>query len=63
MEKHSISITWMATVRLAADMATLDVSWTNYFTECKSKGESLSVSVSDCIRVRNNVMLCDFMER
>jgi len=36
MEKHSISIsgsnTWMATVRLAADKASLDVSWTNYFT-------------------------------
>ena len=32
--------TWMATVRLAADKATLDVSWTNYFTECKSKGRA-----------------------
>jgi len=30
----------MATVRLAADKATLDVSWTNYFTECKSKGRA-----------------------
>ena len=44
MEKHSISIsgsnTWMATVRLAADKATLDASWTNYFTECKSKGRA-----------------------
>ena len=44
MEKHSISIsssnTWMATVRLAAYKATLDVSWTNYFTECKSKGRA-----------------------
>ena len=44
MEKHSISIsgsnTWMATVTLAADKATLDVSWTNYFTECKSKGRA-----------------------
>jgi len=27
-------------VRLAADKATLDVSWTNYFTECKSKGRA-----------------------
>ena len=27
----------MATVRLAADKATLDVSWKNYFTECKSE--------------------------
>ena len=44
MKKHSISIsgsnTWMATVRLAADKATLDASWTNYFTECKSKGRA-----------------------
>jgi len=32
--------TWMATVRLAADKAKLDVSWTNYFTECKSKGRA-----------------------
>ena len=30
----------MATVRLAADKATLDVSWTNYFTECKNKGRA-----------------------
>ena len=30
----------MATVRLAADKATLDVSWTNYFPECKSKGRA-----------------------
>ena len=30
----------MATVGLAADKATLDVSWTNYFTECKSKGRA-----------------------
>ena len=44
MEKHSISIsssnTWMATVRLVADKVTLDVSWTNYFTECKSEGRA-----------------------
>jgi len=44
MEKNSISISgsnmWMATVRLAADKATLDVSWTNYFTECKSNGKA-----------------------
>jgi len=32
-------------------------------SQIESKGESLSVSVSGCIRVRNNVMLCDFMER
>ena len=25
---------------MAADKATLDVSWTNYFTECKSKGRA-----------------------
>jgi len=30
----------VVTVRLAADKATLDVSWTNYFTECKSKGRA-----------------------
>jgi len=44
MEKYSISIsgsnTWMVTMRLAADKATLDVSWTNYFTECNSKGRA-----------------------
>ena len=42
IKKLSISgsNTWMATVRLAADKATLDVSWTNYFTECKSKGRA-----------------------
>ena len=28
-----------------------------------SKEESLLVSVSDCIRMRNNEMLFDFMER
>ena len=27
------------------------------------EGQSLLVSDSDCIRVRNNVMLCDFMKR
>ena len=29
----------------------------------ESEGESLLVSVSDCIRMRNNEMLYDFMER
>jgi len=28
----------------------------------ESEGESLLVSVSDCIRTRNNEMLYDFME-
>ena len=36
---------------------------TELVSQIESKGESLSVSVSGCIRVRNNVMLCDFMER
>ena len=36
---------------------------TELVSQIESKGESLSVSVSGCIRVRNNVMLCDFMKR
>ena len=36
---------------------------TESVSQIESEGVSLSVSVSDCICMRNNEMLCDFMRR
>ena len=36
---------------------------TELVSQIESEGVSLSVSASDCICMRNNEMLCDFMGR